>query len=181
MPSFLPHDLEKSCLPMFWKCGETGLPGLLTKESTDKYQKQIMKPPALSRCLKTLLLNYLAIRSFDYEDTWSSFQKHVVCTQFNIYIFIITLNTCTIQTLIEQCKEQKFLNFVHNKFFHQEAYLPWLHKLPVNPDKHTHNPDEPSHEPPFWQSGHDWEQSTPYCPGGQPKTYKHLQLVLFVW
>ena len=70
---------------------------------------------------------------------------------------------------------------MHNNFFHQEAYLLWSHKLPVNPDKHTHNPDEPSHEPPFWQSGHDWEQSTPYCPGGQPKTYKHLQLVLFGW
>jgi len=37
-------------------------------------------------------LNYLALHSFDLECTWwRLFQRHVVHTKFDIYVFIYTL------------------------------------------------------------------------------------------
>ena len=42
-------------------------------------------------------LNYLAFKSFDFERTrWRLFQKRVVRTKFDIYIFIITLTRINI-------------------------------------------------------------------------------------
>ena len=42
-------------------------------------------------------LNYLAFKSFDFEHTWwSLFQKRVMRTKFDIYIFIITLTRINI-------------------------------------------------------------------------------------
>jgi len=40
-------------------------------------------------CIAPKTLNYLAFQSFDLKRTWwRLFQKRVVCTKFDIYVFI---------------------------------------------------------------------------------------------